>query len=892
MNESKDKDDTSLFCESCGIRIQVLKALNNPKDDEFTFCRYCGSAIEIKNIFKQFNIPYEEKYENKSTDNEEQEIINKHKYPIERVYYDPDFPKIFKQNLIIVISRLIYDIIRDVEKYLKQKINKRNLKSEVLNSLEEFILPITEKKIKKIYLKNLYKDMKIEEFEVFLTMFQEKIKRNPLYKSDVDVYLKWIISHIFIIIKEKWNSNKLSNFYKVIRHDLVHYLYLKKKKNFSSKINSNKNSTKKLKEIISWKKLFEELGSYGSIRSKLIKEFGFAPDQITIKNYLKEYFDNTDENFIEWEKKFRFRWYYSKSEVRSWISIFESIGDFENVGVVLKKKYNKKIKGEVVRRNIQKLFEQEGRDFYKWYYKNANPRSIRYTQTEALKLWIPLYEEIGSWNGVERHLQNKYKIAPSHKTISLRVKKVFHQKGWDFKKWYTKYSLEFTNSDVKMWKLLYEQLGTFFELQFQLEQYYQDLNKKHPTFTTITNRLKNYINQMNKIGELKYNYEEWKQKYYSRSKGFDDRTKNRIEIDVCERKKIFKELQQRGYRLKDIYRTLGIHTKIFHKSYPSLNLEIFEKLKELLGRDIPYKIKLAYGKWMKYTFSDFVEYFKKILTPELKIILKLKNSQAPSTPQLVLHGHGDFVSALKNYNIKYEEIIDEIGLIAPKIELKSLIGLRNHPILEYIFMKFAKENDLLSFYEIMPSRKDNQKRCDNTIIRDKKFIELIEKNQNLIKFLDNIKMINIDYQLGLDIPRIIKKSFRGYHGGDKHLIIVILTTKQKIQVPQNIPFKNNFSILNAEEFCCFLGFNEKYSNNFMEMIEFSIDSFYYDYSFTTLESLSKLAKNKLSEEFSENQNEKLEEYLRKKNLMYLLKKNKINLNKSSNQNNLMNWLRE
>ncbi len=230
MNESKNKNGNSLFCENCGIRLQIKDIENNPIADEFAFCQYCGTKFEIKNIFVQDNIHSEEKYEDKRINNKEQEIRKTYKYPIERVYYDPDFPKLFKQNLVIIISRLIYDIIGDVERHLKQKIKKSKLKSEVLKNLEDFILPITEKKIQRIYLENLYKKLRTEEFNTYHAKFQEKIKKDPFYKSDVEVYLKWIISHIFIIIKEKWNSNNLSHFYEVIRDELKKFIIYKKKK--------------------------------------------------------------------------------------------------------------------------------------------------------------------------------------------------------------------------------------------------------------------------------------------------------------------------------------------------------------------------------------------------------------------------------------------------------------------------------------------------------------------------------------------------------------------------------------------------------------------------------------------------------------------------------------
>ena len=208
MNEFYEKEKISLFCENCGVRIQNKDHNNNILNNNTLFCQYCGIEIKFDYEFSQSNI--------------EKEKISCNS-PLERFYYDFKFPKIFKQNLVIVISRLSYEPIRGLEQILKKKIKNIELTKELLDKLEAIIKPITKKNIKSVYLKNLYNNMKTEEFCNFHKILREIINSNSNFNSDFIVFLRWIINRVFIITKEKWKKNNIKKLERIIRTDLKNY---------------------------------------------------------------------------------------------------------------------------------------------------------------------------------------------------------------------------------------------------------------------------------------------------------------------------------------------------------------------------------------------------------------------------------------------------------------------------------------------------------------------------------------------------------------------------------------------------------------------------------------------------------------------------------------------
>jgi len=87
---------------------------------------------------------------------------------------------------------------------------------------------------------------------------------------------------------------------------------------------------------------------------------------------------------------------------------------------------------------IAKLYEEEGKDFDKWY--DINRKSTEYGtkryDKEDIDEWERLFEEIGSFSGVSYYLiELLEKDAPLAKSIKKHLKEKFLEEGRDFKKW-------------------------------------------------------------------------------------------------------------------------------------------------------------------------------------------------------------------------------------------------------------------------------------------------------------------------------------------------------------------------------------------------------------------------------------------------------------------------
>lgn len=139
-----------------------------------------------------------------------------------------------------------------------------------------------------------------------------------------------------------------------------------------------------------------------------------------------------------------------------------------------------------------------------------------------------------------------------------------------------------------------------------------------------------------------------------------------------------------------------------------------------------------------------------------------------------------------------------------------------------MFIKFCLKNDLDAFYEVS---------YDNVIINPD----------------EEIKLIIVDYTIASDMRKIVDKCFRGYHGPEKKLIIVVFLSDKIITLPKNrnIPFIENIEILNAKEFANFMGYkgNDLYMYEYVRYL--ARKAFYDIDAYKELEALSRNASNKL-----------------------------------------------
>ena len=205
--QSITENNDSVFCENCGTKLinenpisDILKSEENPNQD-----------LKIKKTNKKKAI-FNRIYEN----------IRSEKSPIDRVLMDSDFPKVFKDNFKIVISRVIYSHIRALEIESAINIKSVELTKDLLDELYKEINPVLTMRIKSRYLGNLHKSS-IRDFEKKLKLLQTKLKLNKRFHQDFIIYLRRLIREVYIIVSELWNEKDLPKFERIIRDDLKNF---------------------------------------------------------------------------------------------------------------------------------------------------------------------------------------------------------------------------------------------------------------------------------------------------------------------------------------------------------------------------------------------------------------------------------------------------------------------------------------------------------------------------------------------------------------------------------------------------------------------------------------------------------------------------------------------
>jgi len=138
------------------------------------------------------------------------------------VYFDPEFSQNFKDNLIIVLSRIIYFNISNLYQIEELKVNNTELSESILNTIANSLEPIMTKRIRINFLGKLH-HISIKKFEKQVKKLQQKIHTQQNYQNSFKIYLRWLISIVFPIIIEKWDEINLPKFEETIRKDLKNY---------------------------------------------------------------------------------------------------------------------------------------------------------------------------------------------------------------------------------------------------------------------------------------------------------------------------------------------------------------------------------------------------------------------------------------------------------------------------------------------------------------------------------------------------------------------------------------------------------------------------------------------------------------------------------------------
>ena len=223
-------------CEFCGIEINISSVNISEGYNKEKFVRIANSDNDIK------------KKKNSIVKNIKKWIQPK-KYSINLISGDDDFPKIFKENLIIVISRLIYIVIREWEQENNVNVRSVSLEKPILIYIIKKIRPILDKRIQRNFLNDLFK-INREDFEDWLRILQKKLELNKDYQTHFKIYLTWLIRIVFKLVSDMWDMKNLPKFQATILKDLKEYPF---------RLPFNNRSTKTIKKGVVGFPFAEEL---------------------------------------------------------------------------------------------------------------------------------------------------------------------------------------------------------------------------------------------------------------------------------------------------------------------------------------------------------------------------------------------------------------------------------------------------------------------------------------------------------------------------------------------------------------------------------------------------------------------------------------------------------
>lgn len=195
----------------------------------------------------------------------------------------------------------------------------------------------------------------------------------------------------------------------------------------------------------------------------------------------------------------------------------------------------------------------------------------------------------------------------------------------------------------------------------------------------------------------------------------------------------------------------------------------------------------------------------------------------------------------------------------------SAIGDLSHIILEYLSLQALNLRSCIAYHEKILK---NGTRPDIIIKRCNIFKKKIERNQDVIKFSENIKEILIDFTIAIIPSFILDKCYRNYHNEERFLIIVllredgILTAKyiqdlinNKVKIDKDekklikvinlnrylefLNLDNNLNLINFEKFNLLSKSEIKISSLFKKSINLIVESIESDLKLNKLISLSK-----------------------------------------------------
>ncbi len=230
----ENAEDSPNFCKYCGCKFQQNVIEKIIENKELVICEFCGIEINIDRIDTQerfgkdsnektSNLKDDIKINKKSVVKKVGKFVRTRKYSVNVIKEDEDFPQIFKENLIIVTSRLIYHFIREWEQENNANIRHARLNQAILTYLASKLKPILVKRIGRAFLENLH-NISLKEFNDCLKLLQEKIESNQDYRTHFITFLIWLQRIVFKIISQMWEMTHLPNFQAIILRDLKKFM--------------------------------------------------------------------------------------------------------------------------------------------------------------------------------------------------------------------------------------------------------------------------------------------------------------------------------------------------------------------------------------------------------------------------------------------------------------------------------------------------------------------------------------------------------------------------------------------------------------------------------------------------------------------------------------------
>ncbi|KKM62312.1 hypothetical protein LCGC14_1522960 [marine sediment metagenome] len=215
--------DTSICCNYCGWKVPHDFIQRIKENAGSLFCEFCGIDIE-SNINKTSEKDNKENLKSikKSMVSENSNWQKSQKFSVRLIIKDEDFPKIFKENLIIVISRLIYIYIRIWEQETNTLASRETITKSSFYNLACKIKPIIDRKVSNNFLGNLHK-INIEEFEDWLRLLQKKLHTDESYLNHFKIFLLWLLKIVIKLISEMWEMKNIPTFHSTILNDLKNY---------------------------------------------------------------------------------------------------------------------------------------------------------------------------------------------------------------------------------------------------------------------------------------------------------------------------------------------------------------------------------------------------------------------------------------------------------------------------------------------------------------------------------------------------------------------------------------------------------------------------------------------------------------------------------------------